>query len=248
MTLWRLEFVRLTRTGRILILIAVFLAMGLLGPLTIYYLPEILEASGGDSTAFGELAPVTIESAMAAFLGNAIQFGLLAVAFVAAAALAIDAKPEIAVFFRSRASIPQILLPRYFFNAAGSVIGFIVGVVTAVVTTGLLIGWPDAFDTIVATVLVAVYLLFVVGLIALFGSLVRKVPATALLTIGAVILLAIIGNWDPIQEYQPGHLVAGFDRTIAGGDFTYWPAIVVTLLVTAGCLWIAKIRLEAREV
>lgn len=248
MTLWRLEWLRLARTGRILILIAVFLAMGLLGPLSIYYLPEILEASGGDSSAFGELPPVTIDAAMAAFLGNAIQLGLLAVAFVAAAALAIDAKPEIAVYFRSRASISRILLPRYVLNAAGAVIGFVVGVVTAVVTTGILIGWPDTADTIIATLVIAVYLLFVVALIALFGSLVRKVPATALLTIGAVIVLAIVGNYDPIEAYTPSTLIAGFERIIAGGDFTYWPAIAVTLLATAGCLWIARIRLEAREV
>lgn len=247
MTLWRLEWVRLARTGRVLIVIAVFFGMGILGPVTVRYLPEILDATD-DGAAIGNLPPVTPEAAMASFLGNAIQFGLLAIAFVGAAALAVDAKPEIAVFFRSRASIPQILAPRYVFNAGAAVLGFAVGVVTAVVTSGILIDWPDAADTVVASLLVMVYLLFVVALIALFGSLVRRVAPTALLTIGAVILLGFVGLYEPVEDYLPSHLVGGFERVVAGGDFTYWPAIIVTLVLAAGCLWLARIRLEVREV
>jgi ABC-2 type transport system permease protein len=248
MTLWRLEWVRLMRTGRVMILIAVFFAMGLLGPLSVRYLPELLESAGGDPASISTLPPVTAEFSMAAFLSNAIQLGLLAVAFVGAAALAIDAKPEISVYFRSRASIPQILAPRYVFNAGATVIAFAFGVVTAVVATGVLIEWPPAADTVVASLLVVVYLVFVVALIALFGSLVRRVPATALLTIGSLIALSIIGLYQPVEEYLPSHLVGGFETVIAGGDFTYWPAIIVTLILTAACLSIARIRLEQREV
>lgn len=248
MTLWRLEWVRLTRTGRILILLAVFFAVGLLGPLSVRYLPEILEAAGGDPATASTLPPVTAEFAMAAFLSNAVQLGLLAVAFVGAAALAVDAKPEIAAFFRSRASIPQILAPRFVATAVASVIAFVFGVVTAFVATGVLIEWPPVADTVVGSLLVVVYLVFVVALLALFGSLVRRVPATALLTIGVLILLTIVGAYRPIEEYLPSHLIGGFQSIIAGGDFVYWPAVIVTILLTAAVLWVATMRLENREI
>ena len=247
MNLWRLEWVRLTRTGRVFILLAVFFSFGIIGPLTVRYLPEILD-SVGSSEVLDQLPPVTAEFAMSSFLGNALQFGLLAIAFVGAAALAIDAKPEISVFFRSRSTIRQILAPRFVVNAAAAVFAFAVGVVTAVVTSGILIDWPEVVPTVVGSSLVALYLVFVVALIALIGSLVRKVPATALLTVGALIALSFIGLLKPIEPWLPSYLVGGFDGVIADGDFVYWPAVVVTVTAIAVALWIATVRLRHREV
>ena len=247
MNLWRLEWVRLTRTGRVFILLAVFFSFGIIGPLIVRYLPEILD-SAGSGQVVDQLPPVTPESAMSSFLGNALQFGLLAIAFVCAAALAIDAKPEISVFFRSRSTIRQILAPRFVINAVAAVFAFAVGVVTAVVTSGVLIGWPEAKPTIVGSILVALYLVFVVAFVALIGSLVRKVPATALLTVGGLIALSLIGLLQPIEPWLPSYLVGGFDGVIAGGDFVYWRAVVVTVAAIAVALWIATVRLGHREV
>ena len=248
MTLWRLEWVRLTRTGRILILLAVFISMGIIGPLSVRYLPELLESAGGGQEAIAQLPPISPEFAMASFLSNAIQLGLLAIAFVGAAALAIDAKPEISVFFRSRATIRQILFPRFVMIAGAAVVAFTIGVITAVVVSGVLIDWPNAPTTIVASSLVALYLVFVVAVIALFGSLVRRVPATALLTIGSLIVLSVVGVYDPIAAWMPSYLVGGFDGIIGGGDFIYWRSIAATVALIAGALWLTVVRLESREV
>ena len=247
MTLWRLEWLRLMRTARILILVAVFFAMGIIGPASVRYLPEILEAAGS-AEAIDTLPPVTPEFAMASFLGNAIQLGLLAVAFVGAAALAIDSKPEVSVFFRSRASIREILAPRFTMNAGAAVFAFGVGVATAVVVSGILIDWPDPWTTILASSLVALYLVFVVTVIALWGSIVRRVPATALLAVATMIVLSIIGLYEPIAVWLPSYLVGGFDAIIAGGDFVYWRTVVVTIAVIAGALWLTTVRLQNREV
>jgi ABC-2 type transport system permease protein len=247
MSLWSLEWIRLTRTGRVLILLAVFFSFGIIGPLSVKYLPELLEAAGS-SEAIGSLPPVTPEFAMSSFLGNALQIGLLAVAFVGAAALAIDTKPEVSVFFRSRATIPEILTPRFVATSAATVVAFAVGVATAAVTSGILIGWPQAGATIIGSLLVALYLVFAVALLALFGSLVRKVPATALLTVGTLIVLSLIGLLGAVGPWLPSYLIGGFDGIIAGGDFVYWRAIVVTVAAIAAALALAVVRLENREV
>lgn len=247
MSLWRLEWIRLTRTGRIFILLAVFFAFGIIGPLSVRYLPELLEAAGSEE-AITSLPPVTPEFAMSSYLGNALQIGLLAIAFVGAAALAIDAKPEISVFFRSRASIRNVITPRFIVVSAASVLAFATGVVTAAVTSGILIDWPEAGPTILGSALVALYLVFVVALITVMGSLVRKVPATALLTVGTLIVLSIIGLVEPISPWLPSYLVGGFDAILNGGDFVYWRAIAATTAVIFGFVAIAVVRLENREV
>ncbi len=152
------------------------------------------------------------------------------------------------MFFRSRSTIPQILAPRFVINAAAAVFAFAVGVVTAVVTSGILIDWPAAVPTVVGSSLVALYLVFVVAFVALIGSLVRKVPATALLTVGGLIVLSLIGLLKPLEPWLPSYLVGGFDGVIAGGDFVYWRAVVVTVAAIAVALWIATVRLGHREV
>lgn len=247
MSLWSLEWIRLTRTGRVFILLAVFFAFGIIGPLSVRYLPELLEAAGS-SEAISSLPPITPEFAMSSYVGNALQIGLLAIAFVGAAALAIDAKPEISVFFRSRASIRHIITPRFVVVSAASVFAFAAGVVTAAVTSGILIDWPEAGPTVIGSALVALYLVFVVALITLMGSLVRKVPATALLSVGTLIVLSIIGLLEPISPWLPSYLVGGFEGILAGGDFIYWRAIAVTAAAIFGFVAIAIVRLENREV
>ena len=247
MNLWKLEWIRLTRTGRILILLAVFFSFGVIGPLSVRYLPELLEAAGSGEVS-ADLPPITAEFAMSSFLGNALQIGLLAVAFVGAAALAIDAKPEVSVFFRSRASIRDIITPRFVAVAVATVFSFIVGVITAVVTSGILIDWPETWPTVVASAMVALYLISVVALITLMGSLVRKVPATALLTVGLLIVLSVVGLFEPIEEFLPSYLVGGFEVIISGGEFDYWPAIAVTVVSIVAALVIAVVRLEDREI
>ena len=102
--------------------------------------------------------------------------------------------------------------------------------------------------SLAASLLVALYLVFFVALLALFGSLVRNVPATALLTVGAIIVLGIIGLLEPISDWLPSYLVGGFDVIIAGGEFVYWKAIVTTVAAIAASLWIAIVRLQNREI
>lgn len=79
---------------------------GVLGPVTARFLPEIVERAGigGDIT----LPPPSRAFARSQDEGNALQIGTLVIAFIAASSFAFDAKPEISVFYRTRASVAEI--------------------------------------------------------------------------------------------------------------------------------------------
>ena len=81
------------------------------------------------------------------------------------------------------------------------------------------------------------------GALILFASEVFTVDVVALL-----ILLSLIGLLQPLEPWLPSYLVGGFDGGIAGGDFVYWRAVVVTVAAIAVALWIATVRLGHREV
>ena len=218
MSLWRLEYLRLVRTYRVWILLGIFGFFAVLGPATAKYLPEIVERLGGGVEV--AVPPASPELAMAQYLGNALQIGLLALAFVAASSLAFDANVEMATFLRTRATVAKILAPRYAVNMVAAV----------------------------ASLLVALYLCFAVALTGLFASLVRSVPGTALLTIGALIALSIVGLIPAVRPWLPSDLVGGYDALIAGGEFVYWRAIASAVVLSVGAIAFSVYRMEGREV
>lgn len=246
MSLWRLEILRLLRTHRIWILLGVFVFFGALGPLTARFLPEIVEAVGGGVEI--AVPPPSPELAMSGYLGNALQIGVLAVAFVAAAALAFDARPEMAVYLRTRTTIRQILTPRYATNIAAVVLSFFIGTVIAYVGSALLIDAPRLGGSVVAALLLGVYLSFAVALTGLAASLVRSVPGAALITVGALIVIGIIGLIPPIDPWLPSNLVGSFDALISGAEFDYWRSLVVTIVLSVGCISASFVLMGRREV
>lgn len=246
MNLWRLEVLRLLRTYRVWILVGIFGFFGVLGPLTAAYLSEIVDRLGGGvEIAIPEPTP---ELAMAQYLGNALQLGLLAVAFIAALALAFDAKPEMSAFLRTRATIPQILAPRYIVNMVASAGSFLLASAIAFAVTAVLIAIPSVRGTIIGSLLVGLYLCFVVALTGLFASLVRGVPGTALLTVGSLILLSIVGLVPTIGPWLPSDLVGSYDALIAGGDFVYWRGIASAIVLSIAAIGFSVYRMQRREV
>jgi len=245
MSLWKLERLRLWRTQRLWILLAVFGSIGVLGPLTVRFLPELMESLGEE--AVGTLPPMTAVDGVTQYIGNAVQIGVLAVAFVGAAAIAFDAKPEIAVFLRTRASVRDILIPRFATVAAAVVAMFSVGMAVAYVGTGLLLEWLDVGGVVIGTLLFSMYLVFVVAVIGLVASLVRRVPAVALLSVGGLIVFALVGIVGPIAPWLPSELIGATDHLVRGGDFEFWRSVSVTVVLTIALLAVSIRRLEVRE-
>ncbi len=245
MTLWGLEIVRLVRSMRWLILAAVYGFFGLLGPLTARYLPEILERVDPEGPTLPEFVPA---DGILQYVGNAQQLGILAVAFIAASALALDSNTELSVFFRTRASIPALLTPRLVVNALAAGAGFTFGAVIAYVGTGVLLGWVDFVPFLVGVLLHCVYLAFAVVVVCLMASIVRKVVTAALLTLGALILVAVLTLLRPVSPWLPSDLSGALDALIRGGEFVYWRSLAATVLLSAVILVVAVKRFERREV
>lgn len=245
MSLWKLEALRLWRTQRWLILLAVFVSFGVLGPLTARYLPDLLEALGEE--AAGSIPAMTAVDGITQYVGNAAQIGILAVVFVAAAALAFDAKPEMAVFLRTRASVRDIIVPRVVVSAGASAAAFGIGLLIAYVLTGILLDWLDALAVVEGGILFALYLVFVVAVVALVSSFIRSVPGVAMLSVGILIVLALIGLVPQIAPWLPSELVGATDALVRGGEFDFWRAIFVAAVMTIVFLAISIRRLGRRE-
>ena len=245
MTLWRLEWLRLVRSYRWIILAAVFGFFGILGPLTARFLPDIVERFDDSGLGMPEMGP---PDGITQYVGSAQQFGLIAIAFVAAAALAIDSNTELSVFFRTRASMRDLFTPRFVVNSIAGALAFTFGAAIAYVGTGVLLAWLDLGPFAIGVVLQCVYLVFAVAVVGLAGSIVRKTISTAVLAIGVLILLGILTVVPPIAPWLPSDLAGALDGLIRGGDFEYWRALSVTVVLIVVLPIIAINRLGHREV
>ena len=245
MTLWRLEWLRLVRSYRWIILAAVFGFFGILGPLTARFLPDIVERFDDSGLGMPEMGP---PDGITQYVGSAQQFGHIAIAFVAAAALAIDSNTELSVFFRTRVSMRDLFTPRFVVNSIAGALAFTFGAAIAYVGTGVLLAWLDFGPFAIGVALQCVYLVFAVAVVGLAGSIVRKTISTAVLAIGVLILLGILTVVPPIAPWLPSDLAGALDGLIRGGDFEYWRALAVTVVLIVVLPIIAINRLGHREV
>ena len=248
MTLVRLELLRMVRTHRWLALFGVYLFFGVIGPLTARYLNEIIEHFGTGDIVFEapEAQPV---DGVVQFIGNASQLGLLAVVLVAAAALSLDSRPEVAAFLRTRVErAGRLLMPRFAVVAVTAALALVAGTAVTWALTGALLGSLPAGAMVLGTILGALYLVFAVAVVGAVAAVLRSVPAIALASLGVLILLPIVGLVPAIEVWLPSQLfasIAGLVEGAAAGD--YARATVVTLVVTPALVAFAMWRYDRRE-
>ncbi len=251
MTLWRLELLRLLRTRRWLALLGVYVFFGLLGPLTARYLRQILDAAGGDlgGGTIIELPPPVPADGLNQYTSNAMQLGTLVAVVVAASALAFDAIPEMGVFLRTRVErVRRILTPRLVVTAVAVVASFAAGALLAWYETWALIGAVDAADVAAGILLGALFLCFVVALVAAAAGLTRSVLSTVLVSVVALLVMPIAGSFRGLARWLPTHASGALAEIPAGaspGD--YVTSAAVTILATAALVAIAVRSAQHRE-
>jgi len=235
MTLWRLEWIRLVRSRRWVALVGVFLFFGLLGPLTAAFLPEILEAVGGDlEGAIIELPPPTAVDGMGQYISNAIQIGVLVSVVVAASAVAFDAVPEMGVFLRSRVRrVSVLLLPRAAVAAGAVVAAFWLGTFAAWYETAVLIEAPDPVAVLLGGLLASLFLVFAVAVVTFMSGVATSVAGIVIWSLVVLLTLPILGIVERIGRWLPSHLPGAMPALVGGAEFSdYLVAVAVTVGLT----------------
>ncbi|HET7235288.1 MAG TPA: hypothetical protein VFK59_02525 [Actinomycetota bacterium] len=247
MTIWRLELLRLFRTLRWVGLLASYVAFGILGPVLTRYQEEIFRSVGGGVSI--QAPPPTPELAMATYIGNASQIGLIVTVFIAAGSLVFDARPEWAAFLRTRArSIGALVVPKAAVTAAASSVSFALGAIAAWIVTVVLIDDVPATAMIAGIVAWTLYLAFAVAMVALAAGLARSAIGAAGITVVVLLLISIVAEVLPaVRPWAPSTLVGAIVEMMEGAPaLDYVRAALVTAGLTALAVW-GSVRLLARR-
>jgi ABC-2 type transport system permease protein len=249
MSLWRLEWLRLTRTPRALTLAAVFVFFGLLEPAVARYQGQIFSHVGnGVRITF---PPATPAQGISSYASELSGVGLIVVVVIAAGAFSFDAHQGLATFLRTRvASIWQLVAPRFAVWAAAAALAYLLGTLAAWFETGLLIGAPAAAGLLAGIGCGAVYLAFAVAITALAASVVRNTLATVGIALAVLLLLPIAGTINAVDAWLPTTLAsAPADLASRTHQLShYLPTFAVTVAAGAASLAVAVRRLRAREI
>ncbi|MGK2928887.1 MAG: hypothetical protein ACSLFO_04850 [Acidimicrobiales bacterium] len=248
MTLLRLEILRVLRTRRWMLVVGVYAAFGLLGPLLARYMNELLERFGGDELMVVGQDPQPIDG-IVQFLSNATQLGLLAVIVVAAGSLAIDARPEVAAFLRTRVCDARtLLLPRLVVAASTVVAALVVGTAVAWAMTAVLLGGLPVGSMLLGTALGALYLLVVVVVVAFMATVARSVVGAVFASLVVLVALPIVSLVPAISAWLPSELLTAVAGLIDGeGLAEYLPAVGTSLVTIVVLVEASARRAQRRE-
>jgi ABC-2 type transport system permease protein len=237
----------MVRTKRWLAIFVVFVFFGIIGPLSARYVGEIVEQFGGGiEVTFPEPTPA---DGITQYSGNVAQLGLLVLIMIAAGALTIESRYEMAVFLRTRVRSPfRLLLPRYTVVAGAGVGAFIAGTLLAWYETAILIGAPEVPAMLLGMAFFSIYLLFAIALVAFAGSALKNVLPTVIVTLVVLLLMPIVGLLPKLGDWLPSHLVGSLDGLVRGataGDFA--GSAIVASAATLALLYGTMRMLERRE-
>ncbi|HEU5001788.1 MAG TPA: hypothetical protein VFW71_03290 [Actinomycetota bacterium] len=246
MSLWRLEWLRIVRTRRLMALAGTYLFFGVTGPFVARYLPNIIGHVGGRVRV--SVPPPVPADGVAQYVSNASQIGLLVVVLVAGAALAFDARREMGIFLRTRVRpVRRLVLPALLVNAAVAAAVFAMGTVAAWYETDVLIGALPAGRMLLGLALGMLFLGFAVALTALAASVARSVLASAGIALAVLLGMAIVGTIGGVGAWLPTHLMGALAGLARGDAATgYLRAAGICLAAAAACI-AASVPLATRR-
>jgi len=248
MGVWRLEWLRLVRTPRALALCAVYIAFGLIEPVSTKYSAQLVHrlAPGVRIT----LPPVTPAAGISSYVSNAGQIGLIIVVVIAAGAFGFDTRRGLATFLRTRVSgMWQLVGPRFAISTLAAVVAYLLGTLAASYETTLLIGHLPAGEIAAGILCGSVYLAFAVAVTGAAASVARSTLATVGIAVAALLILPLVGIFRSVHDWLPSTLVAAPADLLTGTHLSHFlPALGVAIAAAALALAAAVNRLGAREI
>lgn len=245
---WRLEWLRMTRSPRGLVLILVYLFFGLTSPLVVRYLSQIAKvASSGVQIIAPTPRPV---DGIVNYVNQTGQTGLLVVIVVAAGALAFDARRGLAIFYRTRAPGPfPLIWPRFVVVTAAAAVAYLVGTAGAWLETRLVLGAVPVGPLLLGTVFELVYLAFAVATVAAAATFTRGTLATVgTATVVLVVVLPLAGALAPLRDWVPSTLMRAPAGLLTDGSVHgYLGPAAVSVAGAAALIAFAAWRAGRRE-
>ncbi len=247
--LWK-ELVEQWRSYRLLIVVAVLVAMGILGPLTARYMNELMRAIPGMPPGLEAVLPKPdVNLGVEQLVKNLAQFGVvLALLVPMASVVGEKASGTAAMTLSKPVSRGAFLAAKFGALKVMLLTGVVLSVLAGYAYLGMLFEWLPAVGFLALAALLLLYLL-VYATLTLFASTVAKSQlAAAGLAIGMALILALIGSIPQVGVYLPASLVSwGHALALGQASESNWAAVGVSVGISLVALLSAWVALQRQE-
>jgi ABC-2 type transport system permease protein len=249
--LLRKELLESWRTRRIPVVVALFLFVGILSPLTARYLPEILKVALGDQATSIPIPTPTTADAIIQLQKNVAQFGALTAIVLAMGLVANEKDRGTAGFILTKpASRAAFLTAKLAGLGAILALGTVLAVAVAWVYTAILFEPLPPAGWLAFAILSWLFLMAWATITFLASTALRSAAAAAGIGIGALLLLSLVAAIPPVGRWLPSGLdgpalALAAGRPLEPTDLA--TALAGTLAIVAGCVALAWTSFRRQE-
>lgn len=244
----RKEFFEQWRSYRLLVVVAVLLAFGLLSPLAAKFVPELMKLMPNGKEIARLIPQPTAADAVAQYIKNSSQFGVVLALLMTMGAVAQEKDKGTAAFVLVK-PMPRSVFLWAKFAAIGTT--FIMGIAIAGAAcyyyTLILFQALDVPHWLALNGLLFLFVLVYVALTLLCSTVSRSQVLAGGLAFGLVILLSGTGTIPGVGKFLPGQLLAWGAGLAAGSTGAAWPALWVSVGIIAAALTGAWVIFERQE-
>lgn len=230
----------------------VFMILGMMQPLTAYYLPDILEAVGGmpEGTVL-EMPVPTAPEVLVATLGQFSQIGILILVLATMGIVSSERSSGSYVMILVKpVSFTSYITAKWASISLFAISSFILGYLSSAYYTYILMGEFRAVDMLFGGGVYALWLIFIMTLVLLFSSLMKSIGAIAFLSLGTTMLLSLLTSlfskmmyWSPARLSTHSHSIL---LTSNGADY-FWLSLLVTIVSIVALLVVTVQLFKKKE-
>lgn len=228
-TLIALEWKTWLRNRRLAISAFLFLFWGILSPVMVYYMKDILARVGGSAGAISFPDP-TWQSLLASYYQNAAEIGLFVLAYFVADSFKIEKTSSLGLYYRTVAKNSRLLfVPKLIVTALVACFSSLIGGLASLYITWVFFEKADIGKILLALLLQTIAILVLSLLAACLSVWTRSVFLSVVLMIVLVFLGPMLQSFESIQNWLPSSLLAP-TGILAGTQNALSPALAVCLL------------------
>ena len=246
------------RTHRIFIVAGVFLVFGLITPIMVKSLPELIKMAGELDFV---LPPPTAVQSLGEYTSTIVQLGVLIIVLIAMGAISRERESGTAALVLSKpVSYPAFVTAKFTALGLTTLIGTVLGSLACWGYTCILFDNVPSQAFAAQNALLLPYFALTIAATLLFSSLFRNQLTAGALGLVTIIILTIASSLPWVGRYLPGELVNWGSRLLNSTTqvwdiavettppATAWGAIAVTLVLTISSLYLAWTFLKKKEI
>jgi ABC-2 type transport system permease protein len=249
LTCLRKEWIELSRTSRLLVLLIVLGFFGLSSPLLAKYTPEMMTLIPGGE-AIASIIPVpSLVDAITQYVKNIGQFGILLALLLSMGLVSREKERGTAALLLTK-PLPRrsFLWAKFIALGLGFGLALLVASLGGYYYTRLLFGSVALGGWLLLSGALFIQVLLVSAVTLLFSTLLRSQAAAAGLALGLTLLVSLLESIPGLAPYLPNRLVAWAANNLLGGPpLAAWPALAICLGLMLACLLAAWQIFERQE-